>query len=185
MHFLCLNYIHRSTVEPPNKGHFGSASFVLYSEAVLWWEVQNHYRKHHNNFNRCHSGCPLVGGSIIGGSTVFTSPPPISLSLSLSDGTPKRSAKLVRILRPEVDSDFEVGPALFGPDIGENEFQVSAELVEPKPDDGCSTYYVDDNDSDDNDLTGKIFLVTRGNCLFVQKVSLKGVTICSLEGNLY
>ena len=28
------------TVEPPNKGHFGSGAFVLYSEAVLWWEVQ-------------------------------------------------------------------------------------------------------------------------------------------------
>ena len=37
----------------------------------------NHYRKYHNNFNRCHSqspingGCPLVGRSIIGGSTVL------------------------------------------------------------------------------------------------------------------
>ena len=28
------------TVEPPNKGHFGSGAFVLYSEVVLWWEVQ-------------------------------------------------------------------------------------------------------------------------------------------------
>ena len=28
------------TVEPLNKGHFGSASFVLYLEAVLWWEVR-------------------------------------------------------------------------------------------------------------------------------------------------
>ena len=27
-------------VEPPNKGHFESATFVLYLEAVLWWEVQ-------------------------------------------------------------------------------------------------------------------------------------------------
>ena len=39
----------------------------------------NYYRKHHNTFNRCHSqcplsrGCPLVGGSIIGGSTVVCS----------------------------------------------------------------------------------------------------------------
>ena len=28
------------TVEPPNKGHFGSMVFVLYWEAVLWWEVR-------------------------------------------------------------------------------------------------------------------------------------------------
>ena len=28
------------TVEPPNKGHFGSGYFVLYLEAVLWWEVR-------------------------------------------------------------------------------------------------------------------------------------------------
>ena len=29
-----------NTVEPPNKGHFESEPIVLYSEAVLWWEVQ-------------------------------------------------------------------------------------------------------------------------------------------------
>jgi hypothetical protein len=93
----------------------------------------------------------------------------------LSDGTPRRSAKLVRVLRPEVDSDFEVGPALFGPDIGENEFQVSAELVEAKPYDGCSAFSGDDGDEYSNaeDLKGKIFLITRGGCLFVQKVSQK------------
>ena len=93
---------------------------------------------------------------------------------SPSDGTPKRSAKLVRVLRPEVDSDFEVGPALFGPNIGENEFQVSAELVEPKPYNGCSAFSSDDGDNDDSageDLKGKIFLITRGGCLFVQKVN--------------
>ena len=28
------------TVKPPNKGHFGSGDFVLYLEAVLWWEVR-------------------------------------------------------------------------------------------------------------------------------------------------
>ena len=28
------------TVEPPSKGHFGSMAFVLYWEAVLWWEVR-------------------------------------------------------------------------------------------------------------------------------------------------
>ena len=29
------------TVEPLNKGHFGSRDFVLFSEVVLWWEVQS------------------------------------------------------------------------------------------------------------------------------------------------
>ena len=28
------------TMEPPNKGHFGSGDFVLSLEAVLWWEVR-------------------------------------------------------------------------------------------------------------------------------------------------
>jgi len=28
------------TVEPPNKGHFMSRAFVLFSEFVLWWEVR-------------------------------------------------------------------------------------------------------------------------------------------------
>ena len=27
-------------MEPPNKGHFGSRAFVLFSEVVLWWEVR-------------------------------------------------------------------------------------------------------------------------------------------------
>ena len=72
----------------------------------------------------------------------------------------------MRILRPEVDTDIEVGPALFGPDLGDNEFQVSAELVEPKQLNGCSAY----SDEEGEELKGKIFLVTRGGCLFVQKV---------------
>ena len=29
-----------STVERPNKGHFGSGDFVLYLEVILWWEVR-------------------------------------------------------------------------------------------------------------------------------------------------
>ena len=91
----------------------------------------------------------------------------LSPLLLFVDGTPKRSAKLVKILRPLVDTDFEVGPALFGPDIGENEFQVSAELVEPKPLDGCSAY----SDEEREELKGKIFLIVRGGCLFIQKVS--------------
>ena len=28
------------TLEPPNKGHFGSRVFVLFLEVVLWWEVR-------------------------------------------------------------------------------------------------------------------------------------------------
>ena len=28
------------TAEPLNKGHVGSRAFVLYPEAVLWWEVR-------------------------------------------------------------------------------------------------------------------------------------------------
>ena len=32
--------LQRYTVEPPNKGHFGIGASVLYSEVVLWWEVQ-------------------------------------------------------------------------------------------------------------------------------------------------
>ena len=27
-------------MEPLNKGHFVSMAFVLYSEVVLWWEVE-------------------------------------------------------------------------------------------------------------------------------------------------
>ena len=29
-----------TTVEPPNKGHFGSGAFVLCVEIVLWWKVR-------------------------------------------------------------------------------------------------------------------------------------------------
>jgi len=32
------------TVEPPNKGHFGSRAFVLFSEVVPWWEVRANMR---------------------------------------------------------------------------------------------------------------------------------------------
>ena len=41
-----ITFLHSSiynvmyTVEPPNKGHFKNGDFVLYLEAVLWWEVQ-------------------------------------------------------------------------------------------------------------------------------------------------
>ena len=42
-----------------------------------------------------------------------------------ADSNPKRGAKAVRVLVPDLEEDqFTVGPALFGPDLGENEFQV-------------------------------------------------------------
>jgi len=35
-----LTWLHSlTTVEHPNKGHFGIRAFVLFSEVVLWWEV--------------------------------------------------------------------------------------------------------------------------------------------------
>jgi len=37
---VCWIYYTCNTVEPPNKGHFGSRAFVLFSEVVLWWEVR-------------------------------------------------------------------------------------------------------------------------------------------------
>ena len=35
-----MTLIEITTVEHLNKGHFGSVAFVLYSEVVLWWEVE-------------------------------------------------------------------------------------------------------------------------------------------------
>ena len=68
---------YESTVEPPNEGHFGSGDFVLYLEAVLWWEVpitivSTRVISIRPMHSECplHRDCPLVGGSIIGGSTV-------------------------------------------------------------------------------------------------------------------
>ena len=44
---------------------------------------------------------------------------------SMSGGS-AREAKQVRILTPEVEEDeITVGPALFGPDLGRNGFQVN------------------------------------------------------------
>ena len=34
------SWVETTTVEPPNKGHFRSRAFVLFSEVVLWWEVR-------------------------------------------------------------------------------------------------------------------------------------------------
>ena len=72
----CYNY--NNTVEPPNKGHFGSMAFVLYWEAVLWWEVRTTTESTRVMpigaiYSQCplYGGCPLVEGSFIGGSTVL------------------------------------------------------------------------------------------------------------------
>ena len=43
-----------------------------------------------------------------------------------SPGGAAREAKQVKILTPDVEDDeIVVGPALFGPDLGRNEFQAS------------------------------------------------------------
>ena len=57
------------TVEPPNKGHFGISHVVLCREVVLFSEVQNVWEWY---FEECplQRGCPFLGGSFIGGSTV-------------------------------------------------------------------------------------------------------------------
>ena len=57
-----------------------------------------------------------------------------------------------------------MGPALFGPDLGENEFQVAAELAQVSPQDGCVLF------PGDEPFKGRIVLMMRGGCLFVQKV---------------
>lgn len=77
----------------------------------------------------------------------------------------QRTSKLVRILIPDCDGDeILVGPALFGPDLGENEFQVAAELAQVSPQDGCVLF------PGDEPFKGRIVLMMRGGCLFVQKV---------------
>ena len=61
------------TVEPLNKGHFGTSHFVLCKEAVLCSEVKNVLLQ----WEGCtEGGCPFLGESFIGGSTV-----PLSLNL--------------------------------------------------------------------------------------------------------
>ena len=38
--YLRILWVQAITVKPLNKGHFGSMAFLLYSEVVLWWEVE-------------------------------------------------------------------------------------------------------------------------------------------------
>lgn len=72
----------------------------------------------------------------------------------------------VKVLSPVLEkNEFVVGPAMFGPHLGgNNEFHISAALTEPEPQNGCNQF------SNGADITGKIVLLTRGGCLFVQKV---------------
>ena len=67
------------TVEPSNEGHLGSGDFVFYLEAVLWWEVRITIVSTRvipisavASVLYIKVNCPLVGGSIIGGSTVLS-----------------------------------------------------------------------------------------------------------------
>ncbi|CAI8022850.1 ER degradation-enhancing alpha-mannosidase-like protein 3 [Geodia barretti] len=78
-----------------------------------------------------------------------------------------REAKQVWILSPDVEDDkIAVGPALFGPDLGgDKDYQVAAGLVIlEESSKACSTL------PGDLGLSGKIVLIPRGGCLFVQKV---------------
>ena len=65
--------MHKSynTVEPPNKGHFGTSHFVLCWEVVLFLEVKNEWERC-PELRPLLGGCPYLGGSFIRGSTVCT-----------------------------------------------------------------------------------------------------------------
>ncbi len=69
----------------------------------------------------------------------------------------------------EENSEFEAGPALFGPALGKDIASVFAELfILPDQEGygvgtGCEPLT-------DIDLEGRIVMVVRGGCLFVQKV---------------
>ena len=85
----------------------------------------------------------------------------------------KRSTKLVRILDPKIEEEFEVGPALFGPNLGTDIAGLSGELyvlpgVEGSGNmgDGCQMFS-EENAGQSHD---KIVMMARGGCLFVNKV---------------
>ena len=62
------------TVEPPNKGHFGTSHFVLYREAVLFLEVKNVLVQWEGCAEMCplQGGCPFLRGSFIRGPNADT-----------------------------------------------------------------------------------------------------------------
>lgn len=79
----------------------------------------------------------------------------------------KREMKRLVITEPLIEQKtFIAGPAMFGPQLGgETRYQISGELVVPKsPVDGCSPF------DDVEIIRGKIFLILRGGCMFVDKV---------------
>lgn len=95
------------------------------------------------------------------------------------DGIAAREMKLVRIVSPSnleergMKYKFEVGPAMFGPNLGTSQFQVADKLVQMEPnspdsefDNGCSEYTAEQAEL----IKGRILLVNRGGCIFVTKV---------------
>lgn len=82
---------------------------------------------------------------------------------SVSQGA-HRSLKELVILSPEEHAQtFTAGPAQFGPDFGINNF-VSGRLVVGSPLDGCTALENVDV------IERNIVLLTRGNCMFIEKV---------------
>lgn len=87
-----------------------------------------------------------------------------------------RTAKLVQVLQPasEITSEFRVGPALFGPDLGEGIADLSGELhviagqegVVTEIGDGCKVF----SEEDTVQSLDRVVMMARGGCLFVQKV---------------
>lgn len=73
------------------------------------------------------------------------------------------------------DGEFTVGPALFGPDLGAEISAVSGELyVLPGEEggtalmgNGCEVF----SEQDAEQSREKVVMMTRGGCLFIQKVS--------------
>ena len=61
-----------SAVEPLNKGHFGICHFVIRWEVVLFSELKHEALLWERGPEACplSGGCPYLGGSFIGGSTV-------------------------------------------------------------------------------------------------------------------
>lgn len=122
----------------------------------------------------------------------------IYLALSLSyphtyihirAGKVKHRTNLVQILRPtppEGKALFEVGPALFGPVLGVDMIHVSAELdVKVGKEgsvmsDGCQVF----SEEEAAQSKGKVVMVMRGGCLFVQKVRRRG-KVEALSGCVY
>ena len=88
----------------------------------------------------------------------------------------KRTAKLVQIVYPplpnSVKSVFEVGPAIFGPDLGVDISDLSGELFvlpgeqETEVGDGCQVV----SEELHAQCLKKVVMVSRGGCLFIQKV---------------